>query len=122
MGAAVLAGGRIVTGCNIENASFGLTICAERVAVFNAVSQGYRIIEAIAVACPDATIGGPDSLKMPCGACRQILIEFGDRRVPIIVDGIGEFTLEMLLPVAFQFRPCPPAFSTEMNIGRKADE
>jgi cytidine deaminase len=70
------ASGRIHTGCNIENATYGLTLCAERVAVFKAVSEGVREFRRIAVAADT------DSLTPPCGACRQILWEFcGDIEV-----------------------------------------
>jgi cytidine deaminase len=62
--------GRIHTGCNIENATYGLTLCAERVAVFKAISEGVRRFKRIAVAADTAT------LTPPCGACRQILWEF----------------------------------------------
>ena len=70
------ASGRIHTGCNIENATYGLTLCAERVAIFKAVSEGAREFRRIAVAADT------DSLTPPCGACRQILWEFcGDIEV-----------------------------------------
>src|SRR5436190_1981366 len=69
VGAAVLAGdGKIYTGCNVENSSYGLTICAERAAVFAAVAAGQRRFEFLAI----ATSGGGS----PCGACRQVLAEF----------------------------------------------
>jgi cytidine deaminase len=64
------SGGRIHTGCNIENATYGLTICAERVAVFKAISEGARDFRSIAIAADT------DILTPPCGACRQILWEF----------------------------------------------
>jgi cytidine deaminase len=64
------AGGRIHTGCNVENATYGLTICAERVAVFKAISEGARQFTRVAVAADT------DLLTPPCGACRQILWEF----------------------------------------------
>jgi cytidine deaminase len=68
--------GEVVTGCNIENASYGLTLCAERVAVFKAVSEGMRRFDAIAV------VADSKHLTPPCGPCRQILWEFcGDIRV-----------------------------------------
>ncbi len=71
VGAAVEdAGGRVFTGCNVENATFGLTLCAERVAIFKAISEGARKFVRVAVAADT------DSLTPPCGACRQILWEF----------------------------------------------
>lgn len=97
VGAALLMpDGRIFTGVNVENASYGLTICAERTAVFKAVSEGYREFLAIAVATENA--------GSPCGACRQVLAEFaGD--VPVwLVDAAGngrETTLYTLLPDHF---------------------
>ena len=80
VGAAILAeDGRIFTGCNVENRSFGLTNCAERTAMFKAVSEGTKKILAVAIAAPlaDYPVG-------PCGACRQVLTEFGDESVPVI--------------------------------------
>ena len=101
VGAAVeLEDGRIVTGCNVENASYGLTICAERVAIFKAISDGAkpRTFRRVAV-CADTT-----RLTPPCGACRQILWEFcGD--VPVILTNLHgvtrEFTVGRLIPEAF---------------------
>jgi len=76
VGAAVLAeSGRIYTGCNVENASFGLAICAERVAIFNAVSHGEKKLRAVCVAAKSAR---------PCGACRQVIIEFALKDAEII--------------------------------------
>lgn len=99
VGAAVEdAEGRIYTGCNIENATFGLTVCAERVAVFKAVSEGARRLRRIAVVADTST------LTPPCGACRQILWEFcGDAEV-ILANLRGDTeTLRMrdLLPRPF---------------------
>jgi cytidine deaminase len=71
--------GRVHTGCNIENATYGLTVCAERVAVFKAVSEGARKFRRIAIAA------GSEKLTPPCGACRQILWEFcGDIEVALV--------------------------------------
>lgn len=77
VGAALRAkSGRVYTGCNVENASYGLTICAERVAIFKALSEGERGFDAIAV------VTDADKLTPPCGACRQIIWEFcGDAEV-----------------------------------------
>ncbi len=77
VGAALRAkSGRIFTGCNVENSTYGLTLCAERVAVFKAISEGERGFDAVAV------VTDTDSLTPPCGACRQILWEFcGDAEV-----------------------------------------
>jgi cytidine deaminase len=72
VGAALLVEGKIITGCNVENLSYGLTNCAERVAVGTAIAAGLRKIEAVAVVADTAV---PIS---PCGACRQVLAEFGD--------------------------------------------
>lgn len=97
VGAAVLtASGAVVTGCNAENASYGLSICAERVAIHRAVAQGHRRLRAVAVA------GGQDG-AMPCGACRQVMHEFGVRDV-IVAGPQGAprfFTLADLLPHPF---------------------
>jgi cytidine deaminase len=104
VGAAILAGGRIFSGANVENASYGLTICAERTAAFAAVLAGAGRIEAIAVACVDAPDGSGTELLMPCGACRQVLVEFADPSTPVIIDRVGRMTLADLLPMAFRLR------------------
>lgn len=88
VGAAVLAGGKIYRGCNIENASFGLTNCAERTALFKAISDGERTIEAIAIV---ADTDGPVS---PCGACRQVLAEFCDKNTKIYLTNLHGDTEE----------------------------
>lgn len=100
VGAAVLTGsGEIHCGANVENASFGLSLCAERNAIFRAVASGARKLEALAVYTPTA------SATMPCGACRQVLLEFGaDALVVCCTDAAAEerrFTLGELLPAAF---------------------
>lgn len=100
VGAAVeTATGEIFTGCNVENASYGLTICAERVAVGTAVAAGHRKFAAIAVATP----GGAS----PCGACRQFLAEFSNRLPVLSVNAesggiVAETDLADLLPGRFQ--------------------
>jgi cytidine deaminase len=98
VGAALLTPeGEMIQGCNVENASYGMTICAERSAVMAAVAQGKRQFTAIAVATKD---GGT-----PCGACRQVLNEFNPRMAVITVNEKGEVvhstTLDALLPTAF---------------------
>ena len=104
VGAAIRAGGRIFVGANIENASYGLTVCAERTAVFAAVLAEAGPIEAIAVACVDAPEGSEPALLMPCGACRQVLAEFAEPSTPVVVDRVGRMTLADLLPMAFRLR------------------
>jgi len=116
VGAAVMTEDtRIFTGCNVENASYGLTICAERNAVFAAVAAGARRIVAVAVAggtTPSAKGGHPSTggelstPVTPCGACRQVLAEFCDEHTPVICAGLdGVITLETtvgeLLPNGF---------------------
>ncbi|MGH8244833.1 MAG: cytidine deaminase [Gammaproteobacteria bacterium] len=89
--------GRVFTGVNVENAAYPTTICAERVAVFKAVSEGAREFEAIAVVTNNGS--------SPCGSCRQVLSEFGVQTIVLIADGTGklvkEKTVAELLPEAF---------------------
>lgn len=106
VGAALLtASGRVYTGCNIENASYTPTVCAERTAVFKAVSEGEREFAMLAVAGgKDGEIAG---VFPPCGVCRQVLSEFCSPEMPIVlvkdVLGNGEMhTLGELLPLAFK--------------------
>jgi cytidine deaminase len=102
VGAAVLAGGDIHTGCNVENASYGLTVCAERAAVARAVAAGARRLDAVVVASATA----PPT--PPCGMCLQTLAEFGGPELPVVLVGKGgvreETTLGELLPRAFTKR------------------
>jgi cytidine deaminase len=103
VGAAVLAdNGRIYGGCNVENASLGLSCCAERAAVYTAISGGAGAIRAVAVYTPTVRA------TLPCGACRQVLHEFGPRAAVICVcdsEHRIETTLEALLPDAFDRKP-----------------
>jgi cytidine deaminase len=89
--------GRIFTGCNVENAAYPTSMCAERIAIYKAVSEGEKAFEVIAVVTPN---GG-----MPCGGCRQVMAEFGLDTVVLIADGEGrqvlETTVSGLLPGAF---------------------
>ncbi len=99
VGAAVLGGsGKIYFGANVENASYGLTVCAERVAVYRAVTAGEKKILAVAVAC------GSPGVATPCGACRQVLSEFGKKMDVVLVSGKGFKVkkLSALLPDAFK--------------------
>ena len=101
VGAALLtASGKIITGANVESASYGLTCCAERVALFKALTDGNRDFLAIAVVA--RAPGGP----MPCGACRQLLAEYAPRAAVGVADSralrvIKEFSVGELLPAAF---------------------
>jgi cytidine deaminase len=103
VGAAVLSGGKVFTGTNIENASYGLTICAERVAIFSAIASGNRSFDAIAIACVDATAADPINLKVPCGACRQVMQEFASPTAKVILEGTTPMALNDLLPIPFSF-------------------
>ncbi|MBS3873098.1 MAG: cytidine deaminase [Firmicutes bacterium] len=98
VGAAILSGGQIYLGANVENASYGLSMCAERSAVFAAISAGApRSIEAVAIAIEKG-------LPSPCGACRQVLREFGEDFPVYLVGGDGqvhETSLAKLLPDSF---------------------
>ena len=100
VGAALRAkDGSIHVGCNVENASFGMTLCAERNALVGAVAAGVQEFEAVAIAA-----SGPEPVAWPCGACRQVLAEFGmDWRVFIVGEGEGVLrgTLRELLPHNF---------------------
>ena len=93
--------GQIITGCNVENASYGLTVCAERVAIFKAISEGHRQLRRIVV------VADTDSPTPPCGACRQIIWEFcGDAEVVMANLTTVTATLQMkdLLPLPFDRR------------------
>jgi cytidine deaminase len=102
VGAAVRAGGRVHAGCNVENASYGLTVCAERAAVAAAAAAGARRLDAVAVA------SGTTPPTPPCGMCLQTLAEFGGPDLPVVLvgkDGVREdTTLGALLPKAFTKR------------------
>jgi cytidine deaminase len=102
VGAALLTeNGDLVTGCNVENAAYSVTICAERVAVFKAVSSGVSSFRAIAVVGRDDDVPCP-----PCGSCRQVLYEFSPTMLVITPgrDGPAVAALDTLLPGAFEPR------------------
>ena len=93
--------GRIITGCNVENATYGLTICAERVAMFKALSEGHRQFTRIAI------VADTEEPTPPCGACRQILWEFGgDLEIQLanLTEQKGAYHLKDLLPLPFDAR------------------
>lgn len=101
VGAAVLCeSGKIYGGCNIENASFGATNCAERTAIFKAVSEGESKIKAIAI------VGSLNEITYPCGICRQVISEFGDEDVKVILakseDDYIIKDMSEILPGAFK--------------------
>jgi cytidine deaminase len=99
------ASGSVYVGCNVESASYGLTICAERSAIFGAVAAGAaRPFTALAVTCLDAAEGDCS----PCGACRQVIVEHLRADAPIYVDGLGSFTSSELLPHSFTLDPPTP--------------
>lgn len=101
VGAALLTRrGEIITGANVESASYGLTCCAERVALFSALTNGHRQFTAVAVVA--RALGGP----MPCGACRQLLAEYAPDALVWVADSRSlrvhrEYSIRALLPVAF---------------------
>ena len=110
VGAALLTvEGEVYLGCNIENASYSLTNCAERTAFFKAISEGKRVFKAIAIV-GSSTINFEDFCS-PCGACRQVMSEFCDGNFKIILGRINkdnkievrEYTLNELLPESFKF-------------------
>jgi cytidine deaminase len=102
VGAALETGdGSVITGCNIENATYGLTICAERVAMFKALSDGHRVFTRIAI------VADTESPTPPCGACRQILWEFGGNleiELANLKEPKGRHRLKNLLPLPFDAR------------------
>lgn len=100
--------GVVVTGCNVENATYGLTVCAERVAMFKALSEGHRHFKAVAV------VADTDAPTPPCGACRQILWEFGGNLEVVLANlthEVGSHQLADLLPLPFDARLLTPVQS-----------
>lgn len=108
VGAAVRTPGGVFTGTNVENASFGLTICAERVALATAIAAGERDFRAVAIACIDAGAAAALPTLMPCGACRQWLVELAAAAEIIICTDCADrnkmrvFPVAALLPQAFR--------------------
>ena len=106
VGAVVLAAsGAIYRGANVENASYGLGICAERVALAAARVAGETELTAIAVACVDAPADGPAAGRLPCGACRQWIAELAPQARIFIAGVEDSFGIDELLPNAFQLDP-----------------
>lgn len=91
--------GKIFNGCNVENSSYGLTNCAERTAMFKAVSEGYTEFTSILV------IGDTEGGCKPCGACRQVMTEFIEKSAPVYLTNtkgkIERYTMEQILPYSF---------------------
>ena len=109
VGAALETDGGVICGCNVENASFGMTICAERTAIVSAVAAGHRRFRRIAISLPDSPPGSPATAFMPCGACRQVIAEFVGPDFELAIDGVGQFTFAELFPNPFVL----PATRTE---------
>lgn len=99
VGAALLTkSGKVFAGCNVENASYGLTICAERNAIFSAIAAGEREFERMVIYTPTKSLTGP------CGACRQVMVEFAPNLKVVLVNGSGRtrtYRLSKLLPERF---------------------
>lgn len=119
VGAALLTrGGKVFTGANVESASYGLSCCAERVALFKALTEGARDFSALAVA---ARLEGG---AMPCGACRQLLAEYAPGVVILVVDSrrprtVREFTPEQLLPGAFLCLAAEPGAEADVRFSTR---
>ena len=102
VGAAVLTeSGRIFSGANVENASYGLSLCAERTAVFNAVTRGHRALKAVCVVA---------SATKPCGACRQVMIEFSGKNTELYLVDLNPATGRRTITKTTVFRMLPAAF------------
>jgi cytidine deaminase len=108
VGCAVVFDGCFLTpicGTNVENASYGLTICAERAAIFAGVSSGLRTLNVVAISCRDKD-NKIIRCFQPCGACLQVIAEFADDNTAIVLDGVGTFKLRDFMPVPFTLVPC----------------
>lgn len=104
VGSAVLSELGTFTGCNVENASYGLCLCAERNALSTAIAAGARQFHAVAVACLDADASLGLNGRMPCGACRQWLLELAPEAEVVIAGEDRIFTVRELLPHGFELR------------------
>lgn len=101
VGAALAGPFGVIQGCNVENASYGLAICAERTAFVSAIAAGHRRFDCIAIALPDSPAGSPPSMFMPCGACRQFMAEFVGPEFPVLIDRLGRFRFDEIFPYPF---------------------
>ncbi|HLH62270.1 MAG TPA: cytidine deaminase [Ktedonobacteraceae bacterium] len=101
VGAAVVAGGKIYVGVNVEISSYGLTLCAERAALAAAITGGAAPITQVAVACIDAPGNAPLNERTPCGACRQWLADLAPNAAIYIDGSAQDFTSRDLMPYAF---------------------
>lgn len=99
--AAETESGEIVIGCNVESASYGLSCCAERVALFSCIAAAQSPVR-LAVTCLDAATDAPACGKTPCGACRQVMLDIMGRDAQVEIDGVGEFSVSELLPHGFE--------------------
>lgn len=89
-----------ICGTNVENASYGLTICAERAAIFSGVSNGFQRLRVLAISCRDKE-NKPIRCFSPCGACLQVMAEFSDENTVIVLDKIGPFKLQDFMRAPF---------------------
>jgi cytidine deaminase len=103
--------GEIISGCNVENSSYGATVCAERTAIFSAAAKGYRKLRWLAVTTP-VTREAPLRDRSPCGVCRQVIREFAADADTLVICDLGDermigevFDIERLLPFGFRFEP-----------------
>lgn len=106
VGSAILTeDGKVFAGCNVENRTFGLTVCAERVATLSAVAKGHRRLAAVAV------VTDTEPPSPPCGQCLEVLTEFGHSDLPVLLANLDgtrkEYRLGDLLPHPFEFEPAP---------------
>jgi cytidine deaminase len=104
VGAAILGKKEIYIGANVENASYGLSLCAERSVLATAISRGEREFRAIAIACIDAEIEAKIASMVPCGACRQWIAELAPTAEILICGANQSYTIEELLPISFRLK------------------
>lgn len=93
--------GDVIIGCNVESASYGLSCCAERVALFSCIAAAQTPIR-LAVTCLDSATNTPACGKTPCGACRQVMLDIMGTEARVEIDGVGEYSVADLLPLGFE--------------------